>query len=207
MLTSSHCNQEGPFPTKKTCLVCTMWSHLQQTLRVDQTCHWCCRLWCRLLCRRRSTAASWSSASEGECPAPKEALEECPMCACSSDQHSDEHERNSAFRREFESACNAIQASSPELPPASVLPDLLAFVGIWRKSYKASARCTSMGEETTCTSENCKHTENDKVLNGHVSNRLCAREVESSDVQGTFVQVRAQPATVGGEHVRVCPRR
>ena len=37
-------NQEGPFPTKKTCLVHMVWSHLQQTLRVDQTCYWCCRL-------------------------------------------------------------------------------------------------------------------------------------------------------------------
>ena len=25
----SHCNQEGPFPTKKTCLVSMIWSHLQ----------------------------------------------------------------------------------------------------------------------------------------------------------------------------------
>ena len=38
----SHCNQEGPFPTKKTCLVSMIWSHLQQTLRVYQTCCWCC---------------------------------------------------------------------------------------------------------------------------------------------------------------------
>ena len=36
-------------------------NHLQQTLRVDQPCHWCRRLWCRLLCRRHSTAASCSS--------------------------------------------------------------------------------------------------------------------------------------------------
>ena len=56
----SHCNQ-GPFPTKKTCLVSMIWSHLKQTLRVDQTCCWCFRLWCRLLCRRHSTAASCSS--------------------------------------------------------------------------------------------------------------------------------------------------
>ena len=40
--------------------------------------------------------------------------------------------------------------------PASVLLDLPAFVGTWRKSYKASARCTSMGDESTCTSEHCK---------------------------------------------------
>ena len=53
----SHCNQARPFPTKKTCLVSMIWSHLQQTLRVDQTCYWCCRLWCRLL----STTASCSS--------------------------------------------------------------------------------------------------------------------------------------------------
>ena len=45
----SHCNQEGPFPAKKTCLVFMKRSHLQQTLRVDQTCYWCCRMWCRLL--------------------------------------------------------------------------------------------------------------------------------------------------------------
>ena len=57
----SHCNPERPFPTKKTCLVSMIWSHLQQTLRVDQTCFWCCRLWCRLLCRRHSTTASCSS--------------------------------------------------------------------------------------------------------------------------------------------------
>ena len=45
----SHCNQEEPFPTKETCLVSMIWSHLQQTLRVDQTCYWCSRLWRRLL--------------------------------------------------------------------------------------------------------------------------------------------------------------
>ena len=52
-----HCDQEGPFPTKKTCLVSMIWRHSQQTLRVDQTCYWCCRLWCQLL----STTASCSS--------------------------------------------------------------------------------------------------------------------------------------------------
>ena len=45
----THCNQEGPFPTKKTCLVSMIWSHLQQTLCVDQSKYWCCRLWRRLL--------------------------------------------------------------------------------------------------------------------------------------------------------------
>ena len=44
----------------------------------------------------------------------------------------------------------------PQNSPASVLPDLPAFLGIWRKSYNASARCTSMGDEATCTSENRK---------------------------------------------------
>ena len=57
----SHCNQEGPFPTKKTCLVSMIWRHLQQTLRVDQPCYWCCRLWCRLFCRRHSIAAGCCS--------------------------------------------------------------------------------------------------------------------------------------------------
>ena len=45
----SHCNQGGLFSTKKTCLISMMWRYLQQTLRVDQTCSWCSRLWCRLL--------------------------------------------------------------------------------------------------------------------------------------------------------------
>ena len=57
--------------------------------------------------------------------------------------------------RESKSACNAIQASSQN-SPASVLPHLHAFGGIWRKSCTASARCTSTGDETTCTSETCK---------------------------------------------------
>ena len=38
-------------------IVSLIWSHLQQTLRVDQRCYWYCRLWCRLL----STVASCSS--------------------------------------------------------------------------------------------------------------------------------------------------
>ena len=61
----SHCNQEGPFPTKKTCPVSMIWRHLQLTLRIDQTCCCCCRLWCRLLCRRHSTAAqvNWISSA------------------------------------------------------------------------------------------------------------------------------------------------
>ena len=42
---------------KNNIIVSVIWSHLQQTLRVDQTCYWCCRLWCRLL----STIASCSS--------------------------------------------------------------------------------------------------------------------------------------------------
>ena len=44
-----------------------------------------------------------------------------------------------------------------------------------------------MGDEATYTSENCK-TLSDKVSNVFVSNRLCAREGESSDQQGSFVQ-------------------
>ena len=34
-------NQERPFPTQETCLAPMVWSHLQQTLCVDQTCHGC----------------------------------------------------------------------------------------------------------------------------------------------------------------------
>ena len=70
----------------------------------------------------------------------------------------------------------------PHNSPESVVPDLTAFLGIWRKSKRASARWTSMGNESTRTSENCK------TLKVHVSNRLCAREVESSDQQGPFVR-------------------
>ena len=45
-----------------------------------------------------------------------------------------------------------------------------------------------MGDEPTGTSENCKNTENDKIINVHVSDRLRAREGEFCDQQGTFVQ-------------------
>ena len=38
----------------------------------------------------------------------------------------------------------------------SVLPHLPIFVGIWRESLKSPARCISKGDESTCTSENCK---------------------------------------------------
>ena len=62
---------------------------------------------------------------------------------------------------------------------ASVLPDLPACVGLWKKLCKASARCTSMDDETTCTSE---------VINENVSNRLRARARQSSEQQRTFVR-------------------
>ena len=32
----SHCNQEGPFPPRETCLISVIWCHLQQTLRVEK---------------------------------------------------------------------------------------------------------------------------------------------------------------------------
>ena len=44
----------------------------------------------------------------------------------------------------------------PQNSPASVLPELPAFAGIWKKSYKTLARCSSMGDESTRTPENCK---------------------------------------------------
>ena len=46
----------------------------------------------------------------------------------------------------------------PSVPetPENVRPGLFAFVSIWRKSYTALARCTSMGGESMCTSTNCK---------------------------------------------------
>ena len=45
------------------------------------------------------------------------------------------------------------------------------------------------------------NTENDKITNVHVSDRLCARERESFDQQGTFVQCTSSD---GGEHTRAC---
>ena len=44
----------------------------------------------------------------------------------------------------------------PQNSPASVLPDLPVFVGINRKSCKVSARCTAMGNESACSTENYK---------------------------------------------------
>ena len=40
MLIARTAIKEGPFPTKKTCFISMIWSHLQHTLRVHQTCCW-----------------------------------------------------------------------------------------------------------------------------------------------------------------------
>ena len=53
---------------KNMIIVSLVWRHLQQTLRVDQTCYWCCRLWCRLLstiasCSSRQLQVNWSSSA------------------------------------------------------------------------------------------------------------------------------------------------
>ena len=45
-----------------------------------------------------------------------------------------------------------------------------------------------MGDGSTCTSEKLQSTENDKVINVHISDRPRARERESSDQQGSFIQ-------------------
>ena len=46
------------------------------------------------------------------------------------------------------------------------------------------ARCSAIGSERTCTSENC----NTLRVNVHVTNGLCAWEGKTSDQQGAFVQ-------------------
>ena len=75
----------------------------------------------------------------------------------------------------------------PQTSPESVLPDLHTFVGIWKKSYKASARCTLLGGETRCTFETCKTLRMTRSSDIYVSNRLCTRERESSDQQASFM--------------------
>ena len=81
----SHCNQEGPFPTKKTCLVSMIWSHLQQTVRVDQTCYWCCRWRCRLLsttasCSSRQLQVNWISSARILSFRPRHSVD-CDSCS------------------------------------------------------------------------------------------------------------------------------
>ena len=115
----------------------------------------------------------FSSESEGTCPPFHDAPQEGPIYAHYRDQNRDEHERHPAFKREPERARNAIKPSSTNCP------DLPAFVGIWKKSFEASARGTSMGDESTCTSENCKTLR---------MTRSSMWEGESFDQQGSFFQ-------------------
>ena len=46
---------------------------------------------------------------------PSGGLQERPIRTDGSDQHRDEHERNTAFERESECACNSVQVTSSEL--------------------------------------------------------------------------------------------
>ena len=76
----------------------------------------------------------------------------------------------------------------PQNSPKSVPPDFSAFVGIWRNSCTPSARWTSMGDEPTCTSENCKTLRMTRSSMYTSPIVFCAREGESSDQQGSFIQ-------------------
>ena len=62
----------------------------------------------------------------------------------------------------------------PQNSPESVLLDLPACVSFWRKSYKASACCTSMGDETRCTFENCKTLRMTRSSKTRLQSSLCA---------------------------------
>ena len=100
---------------------------------------------------------SWcfSPKREGECPPSQEALQERPIYTRSR-EHRDEHERNSAFKKGIRVCLKRHPGVLHTTLPRVYLPDLPAFVGIWRTSCQASGRCTSMCKESTCTSENCK---------------------------------------------------
>ena len=61
-----------------------------------------------------------------------------------------------------------------------------------------------MGDESTCTSENCKNTENDKVISAHIPSRLCApgkgsplinKETVSESLEERFLS--SSPTVVG----------
>ena len=75
-----------------------------------------------------------SPQSEGRCPP----LQDSPICAHSNDQHRDEHERNSRG--------NPSVPATPSKRPPGNSPERVycqvcqQFLGIWRKSYRASAR-------------------------------------------------------------------
>ena len=76
----------------------------------------------------------------------------------------------------------------PQNSPQSALPDLPAFVSIWRNSYKASARCTSMGDGIRCTCENCRTLRMTRS-SIYTSPIVFGRgERRSSDQQGPFMQ-------------------
>ena len=157
------------FPTKKQAPR-QVKAHQAKPRSVDIVCM--AEMW-RLQCRTRR---GWRTLAKSKGNVhSQEAPQERQIYAHRRNRHRDEHERDPAFKRKSECARNAVEPSSPEYSPESVLPALPALLGIWRKSYKAPARCTSMDDESTCTSENCKNTVNEKVINVHVPNRLCAR--------------------------------
>ena len=112
----------------------------------------------------------FSSKSEGERPPSQQALQQSSICAHCRNQHRDKQERDVAFNRESECARNAVESSSPGFSRECA--------AIWRTSCKASARCTSMSDETRCTFEDCK---THKIVDIFVSNRPCVREGESSE--------------------------
>ena len=62
-----------------------IWSHLQQTLRVNQTCYWYCRLWCRLLstiasCFSRLLQVNWISSAKILSFRPRHSVD-CNSCS------------------------------------------------------------------------------------------------------------------------------
>ena len=66
-------------------IVSLLWSHLQQSHRVNQTCHWYCRLWCRLLstvasCSSRQLQVNWISSAKILSFRPRHSVD-CNSCS------------------------------------------------------------------------------------------------------------------------------
>ena len=90
----------------------------------------------------------------------------------------------------------------PQNSPESVLPDLPAFVGICKKLYRASARCTSMGDASRCTFGQLQNAGDDKIVDTmYTSPIVFVRGKRKCSVQqGWNVQSTAQRTIVCGKH-------
>ena len=105
--------------------------------------------------------------------------------------------------------------SAPETPsrrpsqnsPESVPPDIARICRLLEEIVQVIGTLHFNGRRIDVCVRELQNAANDKIVDVHVSDRLCAREGESSDQQRSFAQCARSEQLSAVSHVRACKRR